>query len=448
MVTDSFGLVASWLLAYFLRFYTQIIPVTKGIPPFSRYVSLVVPVVLLWLVCFSYFRAYGSSKIRRRTAEFYDTIKAHAFTIIIFVAITSIIAEYRYSRVVIGYFGLLSLFFLVSTRMILRNVLRKLVAQGVREQKVLIIGSGPSAEGIIWKLKKMPELGAKVVGYLGEKGDSKTNYLGGYDSLEQVLEKISVDHIVIALPRSESALQDSLLKQLDTITINVLLVPDLYEYITLGCSVEDFDQIPVVALNESPIDPFGMALKRMLDIVGATVAIVLFSPLFLIISFLVKLTSKGPILYGQVRMSLDGSEFQMWKFRSMKVGAEQETGAVWAKKNDDRRTRIGKILRATSLDELPQLFNVLVGDMSLVGPRPERPEFVKNFRKSVPKYMLRHKVKGGITGWAQINGWRGDTGLDGRIESDLFYIRNWSIWLDLKILLLTPLRGFVNKNAY
>ncbi|MCO5142639.1 MAG: undecaprenyl-phosphate glucose phosphotransferase [Oligoflexia bacterium] len=448
MVTDSIGLVASWLLAYYLRFYTQIIPVTKGVPPFSRYVSLVVPVVLLWLVCFSYFRAYGSSKIRRRTAEFYNTIKAQFFTVAIFVAITSIVAEYRYSRVVIVYFGILSLVYLVSTRMILRNILRRLVAQGVREQKVLIIGSGSSAEGVIWKLKKMPELGAKIIGYLGEKTDSKATHLGSYSDLEKILEQNSIDHIVIALPRSESSLQNSLLKELDATTINVLLVPDLYEYITLGCSVEDFDQIPVVALNESPIDPLGMALKRVLDVLGSLLAILLFSPLFLLIAILVKLTSRGPILYGQVRMSLDGSEFKMWKFRSMKVGAEKETGAVWAKKDDDRKTRLGKILRATSLDELPQFFNVLFGDMSLVGPRPERPEFVKNFRKSVPKYMLRHKVKGGITGWAQINGWRGDTGLDGRIESDLYYIRNWSIWLDLKILLLTPLRGFVNKNAY
>jgi exopolysaccharide biosynthesis polyprenyl glycosylphosphotransferase len=186
----------------------------------------------------------------------------------------------------------------------------------------------------------------------------------------------------------------------------------------------------------------------MLDVFGSLSFLILFFPVYLTIALLVRITSRGPIFYGQIRMSMDGSTFKMWKFRSMKVGAENASGAVWAIKNDERKTVIGGILRSTSLDELPQFWNVLMGEMSLVGPRPERPEFVEQFRLKIPQYMLRHKVKAGITGWAQINGWRGNTSLEQRIECDLYYIKNWSLLLDLKILLLTPLKGLVHKNAY
>jgi exopolysaccharide biosynthesis polyprenyl glycosylphosphotransferase len=212
--------------------------------------------------------------------------------------------------------------------------------------------------------------------------------------------------------------------------------------------VEDFDQIPVLALNETAIDPLGAFFKRLMDLVGSAAALLIFSPIYLATALAIKLTSRGPIFYGQERMSVDGSTFRMWKFRSMKVNAEEKTGAVWAVPNDDRRTSIGSFLRKTSLDEIPQFWNVFVGEMSLVGPRPERPEFVHQFRGNIPKYMLRHKVKAGITGWAQVNGWRGDTSLEKRIECDLYYIRHWSLALDCKILALTFLKGFIHKNAY
>jgi Undecaprenyl-phosphate glucose phosphotransferase len=212
--------------------------------------------------------------------------------------------------------------------------------------------------------------------------------------------------------------------------------------------VEEFDGIPIVNLRESPIQGWNSVIKRGFDILFSIVFLIIISPVMALVAVLVKLTSPGPILYRQKRMGLDGHVFNMYKFRSMRVNAEKHSGPVWAKKNDNRRTRLGAFMRATSLDEWPQFFNVLKGDMSLVGPRPERPPFVQKFRENIPKYMLRHKVKSGITGWAQINGWRGNTSIEKRIEYDLYYIQNWSVWFDFKILVMSFWKGFMNKHAY
>ncbi len=230
--------------------------------------------------------------------------------------------------------------------------------------------------------------------------------------------------------------------------MDVRIVPDLGSFRTLHTDIESFAGMPLVTLVQSPMTGWNQVLKRVLDLAGAILALILFSPLMLLIAFLVKITSPGPILYRQQRMGLDGKTFFTLKFRSMRQDAEKQTGAVWATENDTRRTTLGVYLRRFNLDELPQLFNVLNGDMSLVGPRPERPVLIEEFKSKIPNYMLRHKVKAGITGWAQINGWRGNTSLEKRIEHDLYYIERWSVWLDLKILLLTVFKGFVDPNAY
>ena len=453
IVTDAIGLVAAWLLAYYLRFYTQIVPVTKGIPPFDRYVALTVPVVLLWVAIFSSNRLYRTNKIMRRTTELGQVLRAHLLSTGAFVVLTWVITEYRFSRVVIVYFMVLAGFHLLFSRLLLRNSLRRLVRHGYKSRPVVIVGTGASALAAVDRMRRMPELGIQVKGFFSMDGKTPAGLpapvLGAYGDVARVCEKLGdVSEIMIALPRAEASEQDAILRALGETVHNVYLVPDLYEYIVVGCTVEDFDQVPVLALNESPIDPLGAFWKRSFDFISSLLALLILSPLLLLISLAVKLTSRGPIFYGQTRMGLDGSTFRMWKFRSMQSDAEKETGAVWAKKNDDRRTPIGALLRSSSLDEFPQLWNVLVGEMSLVGPRPERPEFVHQFRGKIPAYMLRHKVKAGITGWAQVSGWRGDTSLEKRIECDLFYIRNWSFLFDVKILLLTPLRGFVHKNAY
>jgi exopolysaccharide biosynthesis polyprenyl glycosylphosphotransferase len=238
------------------------------------------------------------------------------------------------------------------------------------------------------------------------------------------------------------------LRTLKDETIDIRLVPDIHEYVTLGCEVEDFDGFPIVNLNDSPLDGWGAIGKRLCDVLLSSVALLILSPLFVLLGGLIKWTSNGPIFYIQDRMGIDGSTFRMIKFRTMQVDAESHTGPTWATKDDVRKTWIGSFLRSTSLDEIPQFWNILKGEMSLVGPRPERPVLVEKFRSEIPGYMLRHKVRAGLTGWAQINGWRGNTSLDRRIECDLYYIRNWSFGLDIKILFLTLWKGFINKNAY
>jgi Undecaprenyl-phosphate glucose phosphotransferase len=272
--------------------------------------------------------------------------------------------------------------------------------------------------------------------------------LGDLEALPQLLRAQEIDQVFIALPLEAAARLPEVLKGLDEVPVDVRVVPDFSRYMSLQGGVEDFGGLPFISLQGSPVYGWDQVLKRGMDILVAGSLLLVLGPGLGLIALLVKLTSRGPVLYRQERMGLDGRTFSMLKFRSMRVDAEVETGAVWARSADPRRTRIGAFLRATSLDELPQLWNVLKGEMSLVGPRPERPVFIQEFRKRIPRYMLRHTVKAGMTGWAQVNGWRGDTSLEKRIEYDLYYIQHWSLWLDLKILWLTSWRGLVNRNAY
>jgi Undecaprenyl-phosphate glucose phosphotransferase len=361
--------------------------------------------------------------------------------------------EYRYSRLVLIYFGGLGALAMVGSRVSLRAALRALRARGYNLRHALAVGEGAALKGLIERLDSFPELGLCVCGVVTEQGPESRRYyakphLGGFANLVDVIRKTRVDEVLISLPPSRGDELDRLLDLIKDETVDIRVVPDIHRFVTLGCEIEDFDGLPVVRINDSPVMGWGAFAKRVTDAALSSVALVVLSPLLLLIAVLVKLTSPGPILYSQERMGLDGRSFSMLKFRSMRADAESQTGAVWANANDPRRTRFGMFLRKTSLDELPQLWNVLRGDMSLVGPRPERPVFVAKFRNQVPHYMLRHKVRAGITGWAQVNGWRGNTSLSRRIEHDLFYIRNWSYTFDVKILTLTLWKGFIDKNAY
>ncbi len=451
---DACVIIVAWLGAYWLRFYLlPVIEVTKGFPAFSQYAALTPLIVILWQAVFSSARLYQSHRMLRRTHEAFQVLRAHGFAMLLFIALTYLFAEYKYSRGVMLFFGIFGGVSLLVLRLSVRNTLRTLRRKGYNLRHALIIGEGAAVESLISKLKRFPEIGISVMGIVappnsGVRDIHGVQVLGSFLELHSILREKRPDQILISLPRKHADELDKILKSLKDETSDIQLVPDIHDYVTLGCAVEDFDGMPIVRLNDSPLDGMGSVIKRCMDFIFVTIGLILLSPLLLLLAILVKITSKGPILYGQERCGLDGRTFQMWKFRSMRVGAEAETGAVWAKKNDDRRTPIGAFLRATSLDELPQLWNVLRGEMSLVGPRPERPVFVEQFKSEVPHYMLRHKVKAGITGWAQVNGWRGDTSLEQRIECDLYYIRNWSFSLDFKILLLTLWKGFVHKNAY
>lgn len=452
-IVDTCVIGSVWLLSYWLRFYIPLIEVTKGFPKFSRYAALSPLVMILWASVFSSMKVYQSRRMLRRTHEAHLILKSHLVAMLFFIALTYLFSEYKYSRAVMIYFGVLGGFLLVAFRLTLRNGLRSMRRRGLNLRHVLAVGEGPAIEHLIYRLDKFPELGLRVHGVLVHENSTAQTVqgkpvIGRFGDLGNTVRKTQVDQVLIALPRHQYGELDRVLNTLRDETIDLQLVPDVHEYVTLGCEIEDFDGLPIVNLNDSPLAGWGALAKRATDVLVSAVALFILSPILLLIALAVKITSKGPIFYSQERMGLDGRTFRMVKFRSMRIDAETASGAVWAKAGDDRRTPIGTFLRSTSLDELPQFWNVFCGDMSLVGPRPERPVFVSQFRGEIPHYMLRHKVKAGITGWAQVNGWRGNTSLDRRIECDLFYIRNWSYGLDWKIMLMTVWKGFINKNAY
>jgi Undecaprenyl-phosphate glucose phosphotransferase len=452
-LVDALVIGITWLISYYIRFYIPIIDVTRGFPSFESYAALTPLIIGLWVIVFSGLEVYQSRKMLRRTQEAHLIIKSHVAALLIFIAITYLFSEYRYSRVVMVYFGLLGCFFLVFFRLAIRNALRALRKNGFHQRRVLIIGEGEWVETVIHKLNRFPELGFQVVGVLVNAPSQSTlvggkEVLGHFMDVGKIVKSHQIEQIFIALPRSESSELDHILNAIKDEPVDIQLVPFVMDFITLGCEVEDFDGIPLVSLNDSPLYGWGAFLKRITDVLFSILLIIVLSPILLILGIFVRLSSKGPIFFTQERMGLDGQTFQMYKFRSMKMDAETKSGAVWATENDSRRTWFGMFLRTTSLDELPQLWNVLKGNMTLVGPRPERPVFVEQFKREIPNYMLRHKVKAGMTGWAQVNGWRGNTSLRKRIEFDLYYIKHWSYLFDLKILLLTLWRGFINKNAY
>ncbi|MBN21800.1 MAG: undecaprenyl-phosphate glucose phosphotransferase [Bdellovibrionaceae bacterium] len=456
-VSSTFRLVdvivigTAWLLSYLFRFSFPIIPVTKGFPAFSTYASLLPLVMGLWSMTLSSMKAYRSTRMLRRTHEVHLLLKAHLISMLLFIALTYLFSEYKYSRGVMLYFGVLGGLGLIVFRLTLRNLLRSIRKKGRNLRYTLLIGSGSALKTVAARFQKFPEMGYRIKGILTNTTE-ETNFeipiLGSFHDLEKILSEHSIDQLIIGLRKDEQQHLEPILKQIQDETVEIRLIPDVHEYVTIGCEVEDFEGFPIVNLNDSPLEGWGTIFKRLTDIFVSAITLLILFPLFLVIGILIKIFSPGPIFYRQIRMGLDGKNFGMLKFRSMRVDAEAQSGAVWAVKNDPRRTKLGEFLRKTSLDELPQFWNVLKGEMSLVGPRPERPVFVEQFKKEIPHYMLRHKVKAGITGWAQVNGWRGNTSLERRIECDLYYIRNWSYLLDWRILFLTLWKGFINKNAY
>jgi Undecaprenyl-phosphate glucose phosphotransferase len=344
--------------------------------------------------------------------------------------------------------------FLSIERILFRELLRFIRKRGYNLRHALIVGTGSLGQDVTDRVHGHPELGIKIRGFLSEDNSQIGNELKGFkvldtfENIRSVVMNQKIDMVLITLPLSAHEKLKDILNDIGDEMVSIMLIPDLLELATLRGGIGEFEGMPVISLRDTPLYGWNIVVKRVTDFVLSITILLAVSPLMLVISFLVKVTSRGPVFYSQERMGLDGKIFSMLKFRTMEIQAEKETGPVWAAKNDSRRTSIGTFLRKTSMDELPQFFNVLKGDMSIVGPRPEREFFIQQFRDKVPKYMLRHKMKAGITGWAQISGWRGNTSLEKRIECDLYYIENWSLRLDLAIMWLTIWRGLVNKHAY
>lgn len=444
-LVDVSLIAISWILAYYLRF--RIIGnAQKGLEPI--FLKLTPVLMILALYFFNKNGLYRSWRFKSRFSELATVFKSNAETIFAFILVLYFFAGDRISRMTLILFFLIAQVVLIFARIIVRNILRSLRRRGHNLRHILLVGSGEQLIPFVETIKNFKDAGINIIGWV-DHGDLVDKFsIPKLDApLDDLIKKHSPDTVIVGHRPADYLKVEELINKarLDLTPIQVL--PHI-THTFIGHQVEDFAGFPLLTLFQPSIGAFDHFLKRVLDFFGALFGLLLISPFLLLIAILVKITSKGPIFYGQERMGLDGESFLMWKFRSMRVDAEKETGAVWAVKNDDRRTPIGKFLRETSIDELPQLFNVLTGDMSLVGPRPERPVFVHKFKHEIPAYMLRHKMKAGITGWAQVNGWRGDTSLHKRIECDIYYIQNWSLLFDIQILFMTVFKGFINKNAY
>ena len=442
-------IAACWVSAYAIRFH--LLRVTD-VPPFRDYALQLVPILVVWGFAFHAFDLYRPSRLGSHLSEWFDVAKASTLGVLVLVAImTFAFRGYDYSRLVIAFFLVQSVVVVSLARAAFREVLRFARRRGYNQRYAIVVGGGEPAVEVLRVLRRRPDVGIRVLGLLSDKAETPgvdAPRLGGLEDIRAVLDRQQVDIVFIALPHSEYPRLTSVLNEIGDDPVAIHFVPDVFGLASLRGGVEEFESIPFVHLRESPLYGWNRVAKRVLDLIVGGGALVLAAPVMLAIATALKVVSRGPVLYRQERMGLDGQRFRMLKFRTMRVDAERETGPVWARPDDSRRTRLGTFLRRWSLDELPQLWNVLRGEMSLVGPRPERPSFVEEFRRRVPGYMLRHKVKAGITGWAQINGWRGQTSIEKRIEYDLYYIERWSLGFDLKILLLTFWSGFRNRNAY
>ena len=451
---DLIVVSVAWLISYWLRFKTGLVPVDKGIPEFTQYASMLLFIWLIWAFVFRRMGLYRPMRGVRRTRELWVLVNANALAILFLISMTYLFREksIQFSRLVFVYFWVLSTVLTVIERTTLRFFLRELRRKGYNLRYMLIVGAGQVAADMVSRVRLHQELGIQLLGCLSRDGVERRGpggipIVGQYTDLRQFLNRTDIDQVVVALPLEDHQMLPEIMEELKDSILDIKVIPDIYQFASIGGAIEEFEGLPVISLQGCPLDGINLFAKRALDISIASLSLIILSPLLAVIAALVKLTSRGPVLFKQERVSFDGSPFSIIKFRTMVSDAEA-SGPGWTKPGDARVTLLGRLLRSTSLDELPQLFNVLKGDMSIVGPRPERPVYIKEFRKRVPRYMLRHKVPAGITGWAQVHGWRGDTSIDKRIEYDLYYIENWSLLLDLKIVFMTLLKGLRNRNAY
>ncbi len=469
LLSDALGILIAYFYSYAFRFYAYIIPVdpAKGIPPLLDYV-LAAPLFLGLHLLIFYLQGFYRTRLRRTKIDDFILITLNTgLTILIVQAVLNYL--YAYSTGSSPLFrlefklshGFLAVYFVAVILLIsfLRNqiyyLLKRRYARGLNLENVIIIGAGEMGRTVAQKIVQYKDLGYVLKGFLdddlpaGETVplDGGIPVLGPVVALESILEQGGIHEVYVALDLSNYAKILEAIKVVNKFTVRLRLIPDLFQMLTLKSNIQDLDGIPVISVDEVALRGGKLAVKRIIDLVASALLLVLLSPLFLVVSLLIKLTSRGPVFYKQERVGLDGKAFRLIKFRTMVADAEKDTGPVMCRPGDERMTRVGRFLRKYSIDEFPQLVNVLRGQMSLIGPRPERPFFVRDFREKIPKYMLRHKVKSGITGWAQVHGLRQDTSIEKRLEYDFFYMQNWSLALDLKILWMTLRKGFIDRSV-
>ncbi len=465
VVSDALLALSAFIIAYALRFHIGI-PAPRGVPPLGQYVRLLPFIAMLVPLAYHLQGLYRLRRGRSRVDDFFAVFVGSILAVVLGVMATLYVGTYvateaqhdagvyEVSQLAWAIFLVINVVLTFASREIVREVLERRWRAGIGMKRILVAGSGELGRLVGDKILEHRELGYQIVGFVDDRASGdRLGYrglplLGTLDDAAEIIRQEKVDHLYVALPPEQHVRMLELLDSTSREVVDVKVVPDLLQVVALRARLEDLDGVPVININDVPLQGFNSVMKRVLDIAISSAALVVLAIPIAILTLFVKLTSKGRVFYRQDRMGLDGKSFAIVKFRSMYDDAERETGPVWAVDGDTRVTPLGRVLRRSNLDELPQLWNVLRGDMSIVGPRPERPHFVEQFKHRIPQYMLRHKVKAGLTGWAQVNGWRGNTALEKRIEYDLYYIENWSVRLDLKIMWLTLLRGFFHKHAY
>ena len=450
---DAGIIIIAYILAYYVRLESHIFPVDPlaGRLSWQIYMTPLIFIVPGYLILYAVFHLYTPKRVQGRRLEFSNIIKANSVGFLVFIMILYMIEIIDFSRQMIMIFYVFNILLETLGRNAIRYILHSMRERGFNLKHILLVGYSRAAEAYIDRINSNPQWGYIVRGILDDKVPAGTVYkgvkvIGRIDNLMIILPENRLDEIAITLSLTEYARLEEIVNMCEKSGVHTKFIPDYNHMIPTKPYTEDLLGLPIINIRNVPLtNTVNIVIKRIMDVIGAVCAIILFSPIMLFVAILIKVTSPGPIIYSQERVGLHSKTFRMYKFRSMEV-KEEKNG--WTKKNDPRVTPIGKIIRKLSIDELPQLYNVLIGNMSLVGPRPERPFFVEKFREEIPRYMVKHQVRPGMTGWAQIKGYRGDTSIRKRIDCDLYYIENWSIGLDIKILFLTVFKGFINRNAY
>ena len=453
-IVDIILVNLSFFLAYLLRFYSGMLPQDKGIPPFLEYFKASITATFIWVFFFYIFKMYVIDHKRFSLEYILNIFKGVAFGLLFLMAFSFLYRGFSYSRAVLFLATLLLFLLEIIFRYILFRVIMYFRQNAIGIIRALIFGANTVGEMIIQRISMIQNSGYEIVGFVDDRKDmqGKTLYgktvMGTSTDLNELIKKHNINEVIIVLPSHYHNKILNIISSLDKEDVQFSLVPDLFDIIISRTNIVNMEGIPFISMRRDVYGRFQKYFKSAFDFIFALLALMLILPLLVVIALIIKLTSRGPVLYKQERIGINGKPFNIYKFRSMRTDAEQSTGPIWAYKEDPRKTAIGSLLRKLSIDELPQFFNVLKGDMSIVGPRPERPFFVERFQKEIPRYMDRHRVKTGITGWAQINGLRGNTSIEERTKYDLYYIENWSLLFDIRIILRTIFDFFTHKDAY
>lgn len=459
VVMDAVVMIVSYAFAWWLKFSSGFVDKEIGVLSFEFYMRALILIVPLYILLYYAFNLYTPKRVQGRRLEFSNIVLANTVGLLILMAGFFLALSYseqlkNFSRSMFICFFMINIVLEEIERLMIRAFLRSIRKNGYNQKHILLVGYSKAAEQYIDRIKQNPQWGYNIRGILDDNIARGTMYkgvkvIGSVGNLSYILPENKLDEIAITLGLEEYYKLEKIVAECEKSGVHTKFIPDYGNIIPTRPYTEDLLGLPVINIRYVPLsNTFNALIKRLTDIIGSIICIIIFSPIMLTSAVLVKMTSKGPLIFKQERVGLHNKPFQMYKFRTMYVQTEEEEKKGWTQKNDPRVTSVGRFLRKTSLDEFPQLFNVLKGDMSLVGPRPERPQYVEKFREEIPRYMIKHQVRPGMTGWAQVNGYRGDTSIRKRIEHDLYYIENWTLGLDIKILFLTVFKGFINKNAY